>query len=74
MEISLSKGFLFNSIFLFCVTLPYSAWLCKPYVMWLLALGKALLGFPWENVPNFITKDKRKAHSLATTATTVEIF
>ncbi len=33
----------------FFYSVLYSAWLRKPGVMWLLALGEALLGFPWEN-------------------------
>ncbi len=79
MEISLSKCSLLNSIVL-CVTSPCSAWLRKPGVVWLLALGEALLGLPWENYcsilvcTKFHNKEQRKAHSLATTAMSVQRF
>ncbi len=64
----------------FFYSVLYSSWLRKPGVMWLLALGEALLGFPWENYysilvcTKFHNKEQRKAHSLATTATTIQRY
>lgn len=78
-KISLFKVSLLNSIVL-CVTLLCGAWLCKPGVMWLPAQGEALLGFLWENYcsvlvcTKFHNKEQRKAHSLATTVTSVWRF